>query len=143
MLARRHGTIVNVTSLAGDFALRNIIPYGSSKSGLTTATHALRRELKGTGVRAQLAVLGYVATEMMDDSQADRVTGAQANRLGRLPALTPELVATGIADGIEKERNVIVLPRLAAPVHHFRLLPTRLVDAVMVGIPRSLSTPRS
>jgi short-subunit dehydrogenase len=137
MLPRRRGALVNVTSLAGEFALRNIIPYCSSKAALTTATHALRRELTGTGVLTQLAMLGYVATDMMDESQADPISGAQATRLGRLPALTPESVATSVADGIERGRAVMVLPPVAAPVHHFRQLPTRLVDAIMIGIPRT------
>jgi len=138
MLPRRHGAIVNVTSLAGEFTLRNIIPYCSSKAGLTAATQALRRELRGTGVRAQLAMLGYVQTDMMDDSHADPVTGAQADRLGMLPSLTSESVAAGIVKGIERGRNLIVLPPLATPVHQLRLLPQRLVDVVMTGIPRSL-----
>jgi NAD(P)-dependent dehydrogenase (short-subunit alcohol dehydrogenase family) len=80
-LPRRSGVPVNVTSLAGEFALRNIIPYCSSKAALTTAT--------------------------------------------------------SVADGIERGRAVMVLPPIAAPVHHFRLLPTGLVDAIMVGIPRT------
>jgi short-subunit dehydrogenase len=137
MLPRRRGALVNVTSLAGEFALRNIIPYCSSKAALTTATHALRRELTGTGVLTQLAMLGYVATDMMDQSQADPISGAQATRLGRLPALTPQSVAAGVADGIERGRAVMVLPPIAAPVHHLRQLPTRLVDAIMIGIPRT------
>lgn len=137
MLPRRSGALVNVTSLAGEFALRNIIPYGSSKAALTTATQALRRELKGTGVLAQLAMIGYVETDMMADSQADPISGAQATRLGKLPPLTAESVASDIADGIERGRKVMVLPPLAAPVPWFRELPTRLVDAVMIGIPRS------
>jgi short-subunit dehydrogenase len=137
MLPRGSGALVNVSSLAGEFALRNIIPYCSSKAALTTATLALRRELTGTGVRAQLAMLGYVATDMMNESQADPISGAQATRLGRLPALSVDSVARDIADGIERGRPLMVLPPLAAPVHHFRQIPTRLVDTLMVGIPRS------
>ena len=137
MLPRRCGALVNVSSLAGEFALRNIIPYCSTKAALTTATLALRRELTGTGIRAQLAMLGYVATDMMDESQADPIAGAQATRLGRLPPLTVAGVAGDIADGIERGRALMVLPPLAAPVHHFRQLPTRLVDLIMLGIPRS------
>lgn len=137
MLPRGSGSLLNVSSIAGEFALRNIVPYCSSKAALTTATLALRRELAGTGIRAQLALLGYVATDMMTESQADSIAGAQASRLGRLPALTVESVASALADGIERGRMDIVLPPLAAPVHHFRALPTRLVDLIMVGIPRS------
>jgi len=85
MIERRHGSIVNVTSLAGHLAVRNIIPYCSSKAALTTATEALRREVAGTGVHARLVVLGYVATDMMDESHAEPVAKAQAIRLGRLP----------------------------------------------------------
>ena len=138
MIERRHGSIVNVTSLAGHLAVRNIIPYCSSKAALTTATEALRREVAGTGVHARLVVLGYVATDMMDESHADPVAKAQAIRLGRLPSLSTESVSADIVASIEHDRPVTVLPPLATPLHHLRLLPQRLVDGLMAGIPRSL-----
>jgi hypothetical protein len=74
---------------------------------------------------------------MLDVAHSDPVSATQADRLGKLPPLSVESVAADIVKGIERERNLMVLPRLARPVHQLRMLPQRLVDAVMLGIPRS------
>ena len=71
------------------------------------------------------------------DTFLDLQYRAQATRLGKLPPLSAESVAHDICNGIEKGRFLMVLPPLAAPVHYFRQLPTKLVDAVMIGIPRT------
>lgn len=134
MLPRRSGALVNISSLAGNFALRNILPYNASKAALTSATQILQRELRGTGVVAELVMIGYVPTDMMHESLEDPVAAAQATRLRRLPALTPQSVAQDIADGIEKGKARIVLPPLATPLHWSRQLPTKMVDAIMIGI---------
>lgn len=138
MLAARSGTIVNISSLAGDMAVRNVIPYGASKAGLGLATRALRRELKGTGVSAQLVVLGAVDTQMITvDTYSDPVAGASARRLGRIRPQSPEEAARSVVTFTEKGGEVLVAPRIGAPLHGLRFLPTRLTDLVLLGIPRS------
>ncbi len=80
MLERRHGAVVNISSVAGELALRNQVPYCASKSGLTHATRALQRELKNTGVSAHPVVLGLVATDMIDDCPG--IPSAHASLVG-------------------------------------------------------------
>jgi uncharacterized protein len=139
MLPRRRGAVVNVSSLIGDMAVRNVIPYAASKSGLSLATRALRRELKGTGVAAQLVVFGAVSTKMYnEDTFIDPIAGKSAARLGKISPQTPESAARAIADFIATGKEVLVVPRIGHALHGIRFLPTRMADLLLTGIPRSL-----
>lgn len=138
MLAARRGAVVNVSSLAGDLALRNVLPYGSSKAALSLATRGLRRELRGTGVTAQLVVLAVVDTAMIDDTNADHVAGTSAARFARVRPLAAADVGEAIVGLVRGGREVLVLPRVAAPAHALRFVPTRLADLLLTGIPKSL-----
>lgn len=138
MLERRQGMIVNVTSLAGDMALRNVIPYVIGKSGLSLGTHTLRRELRGTGVRTMLLVLGILSTDLVAEANNDPVTSSLTPRLAWAPPITTAGIASGLADAIEKNRQTVVMPPVLAPLHYVRLLPTKAADVLMIGIQRSL-----
>lgn len=138
MLERRQGMIVNVTSLAGDMALRNVIPYVTGKAGLSLGTHTLRRELKGTGVQAMLLVLGILSTDLVAEANTDPVTDSLTPRLAWAPPITTTGIASGLADAIEKDRKIVVMPPVLAPLHLVRLLPSKAADVLMIGIKRSL-----
>jgi short-subunit dehydrogenase len=139
MLERGRGQIVNMSSLAGEMALRNMIAYGASKSALSHATRALQRELRGTGVRALLVMLGSVDTEMTTiDSNRDRVTAATNQRFSRLAPLPVSKVTPKIADAIENDRSILVMPGYGRPMPPIRMLPTRAADALLRGLPPSL-----
>jgi NAD(P)-dependent dehydrogenase (short-subunit alcohol dehydrogenase family) len=137
MLARRRGAVVNISSFGGEVALRNCVPYSASKSGLTLATQVMQRELRGTGVNAQLVVLGTVATDMFDDARQQLVGRAIADRFNKLPAVALSEVGTRVADLVENERSAIVLPGLGTPLHAIRSLPSRLFDLALIGTPGS------
>ncbi len=51
MTARRHGCLVNITSLAARFPLPYESLYNTAKAGLSGFTHSLQLELAGSGVR--------------------------------------------------------------------------------------------
>lgn len=134
MLERDGGRIVNIGSIAGDLAIPNQVPYCTSKAGLASATRALQRELSRTNVRALLVVLGLVATDMIDELAQDPVAAAMAKRFALLPALQVDTVARHVVDAIQSGRPSLVLPRVAAPMHHLRLIPARLVDGLLTGV---------
>ncbi|WP_293048162.1 SDR family oxidoreductase [Mycobacterium sp.] len=134
MLERRHGAVVNISSVAGELALRNQVPYCASKSGLTHATRALQRELKNTGVSAHPVVLGLVATDMIDELSRDPVGARIARRFDKLPALDPADVAARVVRVVDRGRGSVVMPALVAPAHHLRALPSYLTDGLLAGI---------
>jgi short-subunit dehydrogenase len=134
------GAIVNVSSLAGELALRNVPAYGTSKAGLAYLTRALQRELRGTGVRAQLVVLGGVDTELLRENEADPVAGPSSQRLKSVvPVPGPGHVAQRIADHVERRRRrPLVIPSAAFGVVALRAAPTLVADLALLGMPRSL-----
>ena len=96
MLARRHGAIVSVASVAGRVAMEPL--YSATKYGLRGFSLALRRQLTGTGVSVSLVSPGNIDTAMTSSVQA------------RLPG--PDLVATTIAELIVHPRREVVVPRV-------------------------------
>lgn len=134
MIARGRGTIVMVSSLAGEIAMRNAAPYAASKAGLSLFSSNLQRELKDTQINVMLTVLGEVDTSILDAVRADPVMSEAAKRIGKLRALTPQEVASGLCKAIEKDRRVLVLPRAGSPIVGLRLLPSRLMDFALRGM---------
>ena len=59
-----HGTIVGISSVAGDRGRRGNSSYMASKAALTVYLESLRHRLHGTGVRIVTVKPGYVATPM-------------------------------------------------------------------------------
>lgn len=84
MEARRSGTIVGVSSVAGDRGRRGNPGYHTSKAALTTYLEALRNRLTRYGVTVVTVKPGPVATPMTRD-------------LGKLPLIIPaDQAAAGI-----------------------------------------------
>ena len=68
MLERGRGRIVNLTSLAGAFAVPYAGAYCASKAALSHWTHSLAQELAGTGVSVFAYAPGLVRTGMTEYS---------------------------------------------------------------------------
>ncbi|MDR3572983.1 MAG: SDR family oxidoreductase [Anaerolineaceae bacterium] len=66
MIARRHGGIINVASLAAFLPSKGNVTYSSSKDYLVTFSEILAMELKGTGVSVQALCPGFTVTEFHD-----------------------------------------------------------------------------
>jgi short-subunit dehydrogenase len=88
MLARGHGSIVNVASVAALAAPPLLATYAASKAGLAAFSESLRIELRPRGVHVLTVYPGPVATPM-----AELVYGAFGGRRGTL-----ELLPEGRAD---------------------------------------------
>lgn len=85
-----HGSIVVLSSVAGERARKSNFVYGSSKAGLDAFSQGLADSLVGTGVRVVVVRPGYVHTSMTEgkepaplattpDAVADAVAGALAS----------------------------------------------------------------
>lgn len=139
MQPRGEGTIVNVSSVAGELAMRNMSLYAVPKAGLTHLTGYLQRELRGTGVNAMLVFLGEVAgTDLVKSASMDPVVAQVVNRFAALPSLSPEVVASAAVDGIAAGRARVILPRFVAPLFYLRRSPSLLTDLL---IPRGAAGP--
>jgi NAD(P)-dependent dehydrogenase (short-subunit alcohol dehydrogenase family) len=93
LVARSQGAIVNILSLAGLASVPLSPAYSISKAAAFSLTQSLRAFWAGRGVKVHAVLAGPVDTEMV--------------RHLNMPKTSPELVARGIFDGVEKGEEEI------------------------------------
>ncbi|MFF0741134.1 decaprenylphospho-beta-D-erythro-pentofuranosid-2-ulose 2-reductase [Streptomyces sp. NPDC004111] len=93
-----HGSLVVLSSVAGERARRANFIYGSSKAGLDAFTQGLGDALHGTGVHVMVVRPGFVRTRMTQG-------------MAEAPlATTPEAVALAIETGLRRRSEVVWVP---------------------------------
>jgi short-subunit dehydrogenase len=120
MIEAGHGGILNVSSLAGDQALRGFVTYSATKAFVTTFSEGLAAELRGTGVHVTVLKPGYVYTEMNPN-------GPDPKSLAGRFWLQPDVVARASLDAVERGRLISV------PGPHYRL-----ASGMVTALPRQL-----
>ena len=89
MLTRRHGRIVNITSLSGLRGMACQTNYSASRAALIAATKALAKEAAARKVTVNAVAPGFILTDMTADLDGQQIkTLIPAGRFGR-----PEEVA--------------------------------------------------
>ena len=113
--AQGHGAIVVLSSVAAERPRRANFVYGASKAGLDAFAQGLGDVLAGSGVDVLVVRPGFVRTKLTAG-------------LPEAPfATTPELVAEGIVDALDRRAHTIwVPPRLRLVMAVLRLLPRPL-----------------
>ena len=139
MVARRRGHVVNVSSGFSTVTGPGLVPYASSKAGLSHFHAGVRVELRGSGVGTTLVEPGPVRTEMFGEIEQHRMGAAVMKRLMRLQLtrlVEPKDVARRVLDAVEQVREHVVPPLRMTPVLAFTWLPRRVGDLVLTGVPR-------
>jgi short-subunit dehydrogenase len=90
MLSRKHGAIINISSLSGLIPIRNVL-YQSTKSFLISFSYALSNELRGTLVHVQALCPGFVYTQFHDTPE---YTHFSRQNIPRFLWMTPEQVVS-------------------------------------------------
>lgn len=93
---RGHGTLVGVSSVAGERGRAANYVYGSAKAGFTAFLSGLRNRLAKKGVHVVTVLPGFVATQMTEG----------LNLPARLTA-QPDEVGDAIARAVAKKRDII------------------------------------
>jgi short-subunit dehydrogenase len=101
--ANQRGTIAVISSVAGDRGRKSNYIYGSAKSGLDAFLQGLRNRLSKLGVHVVTIKPGFVDTPMTAHIPERGLLWAQ-----------PEDVAAGIVNAIDKQKDVVYLPRFWA-----------------------------
>lgn len=113
METQGRGTLVGISSVAGDRGRAANYVYGAAKAGFTAYLSGLRNRLSRTKVQVVTVKPGFVATRMTEGMNLS-------------PALTasPEAVAKAIFRAVERRRNVVyVKPVWRAVMGVIRALP--------------------
>jgi decaprenylphospho-beta-D-erythro-pentofuranosid-2-ulose 2-reductase len=110
-----HGTLVALSSVAGERARRSNFVYGSSKAGMDAFLQGLGDSLVGTGVRVMVVRPGFVVSKMTEGMDPAPLS------------TTPEAVADAIVTGLAKRADTVWVPA-----------PLRYVMSVLRHTPRPI-----
>ncbi len=104
MIARGHGHVVFVSSIAGATGVRGEAVYSAVKAGLGCFAESIAYELAGRGVGVSVIVPGVIDTPFFERR------GRPYDR--RRPApLPPQRVARALVGAIERDQSVVFVPR--------------------------------
>jgi 3-oxoacyl-[acyl-carrier protein] reductase len=101
MLARGHGTIVNIASLAGRNAIATGAAYCASKHGVLGFSKSLMMEVRQRGLRVVAVCPGSVNTGFRDEAHSPFQPNPDK-------ILTPEHVAAVVLDALELDERATV-----------------------------------
>jgi decaprenylphospho-beta-D-erythro-pentofuranosid-2-ulose 2-reductase len=107
-----HGTIVFLSSVAGVRARASNFVYGSSKAGMDAFAQGLGDHLLAAGGRVMVVRPGFVHSRMTEGMAAQPFS------------IEPDAVAAAIADGLQRNREIVWAPGVLRYVFTaFRTLP--------------------
>lgn len=104
MVARGHGHVVFVSSIAGATGVRGEAVYSAAKAGLGCFAESLGHELAGRGVGVSVIVPGVIDTPFFERR------GRPYDRRKPTP-LPPQRVATALITAVERDQSVVFVPR--------------------------------
>lgn len=121
MRARGAGQIVTVASAASKVAPPGESTYAATKHGVLGYLTGVREELRGSGVAISVIMPGVVDTEL-----------AAGTTTGAAKLLSPDDVATAVAEVIAQPRFLVTVPGYVGPLVAFTgVLPQPLRDVVL------------
>ena len=104
MVARGHGHVVFVSSIAGATGVRGEAVYSAAKAGLACFAESLSYELAGRGVGVSVIVPGVIDTPFFER----RGTPYDRRRPAPLP---PQRVASALVSAVERDQSLVFVPR--------------------------------
>lgn len=117
MEERGHGTIVGISSVAGDRGRASNYLYGSAKAGFTAFLSGLRNRLSKKGINVVTVIPGFVNTKMTEGLDLPPLITAQ-----------PEQVAHAIYQSVKKGKSGVL----------YSLKIWRLIMLVIKSIPEKI-----
>jgi decaprenylphospho-beta-D-erythro-pentofuranosid-2-ulose 2-reductase len=113
---KRKGTIIGISSVAGDRGRQSNYIYGSAKAGFTAYLSGLRNRLYRSGVHVLTVKPGFVNSKMTDSLT-----------LPPLLTVSPEQVASSVFRAYRKKQNVVYVSSW-----------WRLIMAIITAIPETI-----
>jgi short-subunit dehydrogenase len=119
---RRHGSIVNVSSLAGFQPAPYTATYAATKAFVNSFTQSLAEELRGSGIHLQLLCPGFTRTEFQE------VAGVRTDEIPRFAWMEPAAVVDASLEGLRRG-ELLVIPGSA----------NKVLGAVLRVLPSSIA----
>ena len=104
MVARQRGSIIGISSVAGDRGRQSNYIYGSAKGAFTLYLQGLRNRLHANNVHVMTAKLGFVDTPMTDGLKT------------KIPIASPESVGKALYKAEQRRTDVLYYPRFWAGI---------------------------
>jgi short-subunit dehydrogenase len=121
MIARGHGHVVNLASVAGKGGFPHAATYCATKHAVMGVSEAVRLELRGTGVDLTCILPALVNTELGSGVEAGRA----------VKKLEPEEVAEAIVGALRSPRFEVFVPASTGTISKLMaLLPRRGREAI-------------
>jgi decaprenylphospho-beta-D-erythro-pentofuranosid-2-ulose 2-reductase len=96
MMERKHGTIIGISSVAGERGRQSNFLYGSAKAGFSAYLSGLRNKCFHSGVHVMTVKPGFIKTSM-----------TQGMPLNPKLTATPQKIAKDIYKAASKKKNVL------------------------------------
>ncbi|WP_341527709.1 SDR family oxidoreductase [Nostoc sp. UHCC 0302] len=130
-LQRRSGTIVNLSSIGGKVPTAYLVPYCTSKFGVTGLTEALQAELQPKGIHVCGIYPNLIKSSLMEravfrgkDEQDVQNRREQLNNVVKNPIVEkPEDVAKAIWDAVKNNKSEVMVGYANVSQALYRLFP--------------------
>lgn len=96
--SKKQGSIVGISSVAGERGRQSNYIYGSAKAGFTAYLSGLRNKLYNKGVHVVTVLPGFVYTKMTEHLNLPKLLTAQPND-----------VAKSVYNAVQKKKNVVYI----------------------------------
>jgi NAD(P)-dependent dehydrogenase (short-subunit alcohol dehydrogenase family) len=144
-LLNNSGTVVNISSVGGKFALPTYGAYAGSKFALEAVSDALRREVSDAGIKVVVVEPGAVKTEMAERGIATaqgleaNMTSAQRERYADITAAVAGQARSFNVTGVSAEHAATVIAKAATASHPRTRYTIGRDAAILVRITRVVS----
>lgn len=136
MVARNDGHVVTIASASGLLGVSRMVEYASSKHAAVGFDESLRMELAevAPGVRTTVVNPFFIDTGMFE--------GVRSRVPFLLPILAEAEVAKAVVTAVERNRQVVNLPRIVGLLSPMRILPVKAFDAAigLLGVNDTMKT---
>jgi NAD(P)-dependent dehydrogenase (short-subunit alcohol dehydrogenase family) len=131
MVRQGSGHIVNTASLAGLVIAPTMAPYAASKHAVVGISRALRAEGEALGVKVTALCPGFIATAVYENAITAGVHQPNVRASVPFPIIPVDEAVKQLIDGVERNDELVVLPRLARKLWWItRLAPWLTLDTV-------------
>lgn len=109
MKARQHGTVINISSIAGRKTFPNHAAYCGTKFAVHAITENIREEVADDNVRFITIAPGAVETELLSHTTSEEIkAGYQEWKEGMGGVIAPEDIANAVSFAYQQPQNLCV-----------------------------------